>query len=397
MRFYEDTNAYYFSTFPNTDADERSAVFENSKGYVKEYAKNLFGPEDTLGETIKKYIPIAVFLIAVVLLIIFSMNKIVGGILYTFGGIFVLFGVAALLPAKQDPDEIELPHQGKIPKGILSAVAILIGLGVIIPAALAPALGYAKATVIGGGTWFVTAGLFFIVYTIYGLMRYTKAKKNSVQAKCIGYIKMIEGGSSDGHYQKLYITGTPVFEYQIHGIDYKAFQEDNMRTGNLTPLVGDVVDLGVLPEEPYAVFYHKNTSAKILAVVISLIAVAAGVFLFCMVPNVNDNGGFVVTTMGGQTRLAKAKFDDKTIAKYITVDYTIEYVKVTSTYESDGVPVVELSNGRGFRTQENEKDKYTVGTELYVVYPVDGSASVSFIAEDWEYSGTREVKGLPAG
>lgn len=396
MRFHEDTNAYYFSTYPNTDADERSEIIEQGRGYVKEYVKTTFGPEDTLAGNIKKYLPIAVFLIAVILLIIFSLNKMVAGILFAFGGIFVLFGIAALIPCEPDPNQIELPNQGKIPKGILAAVAIMIGLAVIIPAAIAPSIGYAKGAVIGGASWFVVAGLFFIVYTIYGLMRYSKAKKNSVQAKCIGYLKMVEGGSSDGHYQRMYITGTPVFEYQINGIDYKAFQEDNMRTGNLTPLVGDVVDLGVLPEDPYAVFYHKNTSAKILAVVISLIAVAAGVFLFCMVPNVNDNGGFVVTTMGGQTRLAKAKFDDKTIAKYITVDYTIEYVKVTSTYESDGVPVVELSNGRGFRTQENEKDKYTVGTELYVVYPVDGSASVSFRAEDWEYSGTREVKGLPS-
>ncbi|MBR6475281.1 MAG: hypothetical protein IKS98_07500 [Lachnospiraceae bacterium] len=394
MRFFEDTNAYYFSTFPNTDVDERDAVIENSKDYVKDYVKTTFGPEDTVGGTVKKYIPIAIFVIAVILLIIFSINKMVAGILFTFGGVFVLFGIAALLPGEPDPNQIELPHQGKIPKGIISAVAIMIGLAVIIPAILAPSLGYAKASIIGGGAWFVTAGLFFIVYIIYGIMRYSKAKKNSVQAKCIGYIKMIESGNSDGHHQRLFITGTPVFEYQIHGIDYKAFQEDNMRTGTLTPLVGDVVELGVLPEDPYAVFYHKNTGAKIFAVVLSVIAIAAGVFLFCMVPNVNDNGGFIVNTMGGQTRLAKAKFDDKTIAKYISGDYTIEYVKVTGVHESNGMPAVDLSNGRGLILQENEKDKYPVGTELYVVYPVDGSACLNLRAEEWEYAGTREVKGL---
>lgn len=397
MRFHEDTNAYYFSTYPNTDADERSAVIEQSKDYVKEYVKTTFGPEDTLAGNIKKYAPIALFLIAVILLIIFSLNKMIPGILFTFGGVFVFFGILALLPGEPDPNQVELPNQGRIPKGVISAVAIMVGLGVIIPAIIAPSVGYSKAAVIGGGTWFVTGGVFFVFYTIYALIRFSKAKKNAVQAKCIGYLKMIEGGNTDGNHQRMYITGTPVFEYQINGVEYKAFQEDNMRTGTLSPLVGDVVELGVLPNDPYAVFYHKNTGAKIFAIVMSVIAIAAGVFLFCMVPNVNDNGGFVVTTMGGQKRLSKVKFDDKYIQKYITApDYTIELDKVASVTVVDGSPVIEMASGRKLKIQDNEKDKYPVGTELYLVTPSDGSAVLNLRYEDWEYTGTHEVKGLPS-
>ena len=205
---------------------------------------------------------------------------------------------------------------------------------------------------------------------------------------------MIEGGNNDNnvHSQRLFIVGAPVFEYTINGVTYQAFQEDNMKTGKLTPYVGDTVELGVMPDDPYAVFYHKNIGAKIFAIALSVLILAAGIFLFCMVPTVNDNGGFVVTTMGGQSRLSKAKFDDKTIAKYISGDYTIEYVTVTGTHENNGMPAVDLSNGRGLILQENEKDKYPVGTELYVVYPVDGSAGLNLRAEDWEYAGTREVK-----
>ena len=77
------------------------------------------------------------------------------------------------------------------------------------------------------------------------------------------------------------------------------------------------------------------------------------------------------------------------------MDYTIEYVTVTGTHETNGMPAVDLSNGRGLILQEKDKDKYPVGTELYVVYPADGSASLNFRAEEWEYSGTHEVKGLP--
>lgn len=217
-----------------------------------------------------------------------------------------------------------------------------------------------------------------------------------MQGKCIGYIKMIEGGHNEyNHHQHIFIIGAPVFEYMINGVTYQAFQEDNMKTGTLTPYVGDTVELGIHPDDPYAVFYHKNTGAKILAIALSVLALGTGIFLFCMYPQVNDNGGFAVNTMGGQTMLAKAKFDDKTIQKYITVDYTIEYVTVTKVYELNGTPVCDLSNGGGFRLDPKEKDKYKVGTAVYAVYPVDGSAGINFLADEWEYSGSREVKGVP--
>ncbi len=397
MRFYEDLKAYYFSKNPETDAEERSLIIGQSREYVKEYVGNVLRPEETVGGSIKKFLPIALFVIVVALLIIFSVNKMVPAILFTFGGLFILFGIAVFIPGKK-ASQPELPNTAKIPRAIPGSAMIAFGLGVIVPAAAAPAFGYSKSMVAGGATWFVLGGLFFIVYSITGFVRFSKASKNTVQGRCIGYIKMVDGGNSHDsniNIQRYYITGAPVFEYTINGVAYQAFQEDNMRTGKLTPDLGDIVELGIHPDDPYAVFYHRNTGAKIFAIALSVLVLAAGVFLFCMMPNVNDNGGFVVNTMGGQTRLAKAKFDDKTIAKYITVDYTIEYVKVTGTHETNGMPAVDLSNGRGLILQEKEKDKYPVGTEIYVVYPVDGSASLNFRAEEWEYAGTHEVTGLP--
>ena len=397
MRFYEDLKAYYFSKNPETDAEERSLIIGQSREYVKEYVGNILRPEETLGGSIKKFLPIALFVIVVALLIIFSVNKMIPAILFTFGGLFVLFGIAVFIPG-QKTEQPELPNTSKMPRAIPGAVMIAFGLGVIVPAAAAPVYGYSKSMAAGVATWFVLGGIFFILYLITGFIRFSKASKNTVQGKCIGYIKMVDGGngnSSTINHHRYYITGAPVFEYTINGVTYQAFQEDNMRTGKLTPDVGDSVELGVHPDDPYAVFYHKNTGAKIFAIVMSVIVLAAGIFVFCMLPSINDNGGFVVNIMGGQTRLAKAKFDDKTIAKYITVDYTIEYVTVTGTHETNGMPAVDLSNGRGLILQEKDKDKYPVGTELYVVYPVDGSASLNFRAEEWEYSGTHEVKGLP--
>ena len=396
MRFREDTKAYYFSTNYETDSEERSIIYEQTKDYLKGYLHTTFKPADTTGGTVKKFLPIVIFAIAVVLLIIFSINKMIPALIFTFGGVFILFGIAFFLPGNKDEETPELPQHSKVPKAIPGAAIIAFGLGVIVPAVFAPSIGYAKAMAAGCGTWFVLGGLFFIVYTIVGYLRFSKASKNTVQGKCIGYIKQIESSKSDTtNHHRLFIIGTPVFEYTINGVAYQAFQEDNMRTGKLTPYVGDTVELGVMPDDPYAVFYHKNTGAKIFAIVMSVIVLAAGIFVFCMLPSINDNGGFVVNTMGGQTMLAKAKFDDKTIAKYITGDYTIEYVTVTAAYDLDGSPVVELSNGKGLKLKEDERDKYPVGAAVYVVKPVDGSAGLNFRAEEWEYAGSHEVTGLP--
>ena len=396
MRFREDLKAYYFSTNHETDSEERSIIYEQTNYYLKEYLHTTFKPADTTGGTVKKFLPIVIFAIAVVLLIIFSINKMIPALIFTFGGVFILFGIAFFLPGNKDEETPELPQNSKVPKAIPGAAIIAFGLGVIVPAVFAPSIGYAKAMAAGCGTWFVLGGLFFIVYTIVGYLRFSKASKNTVQGKCIGYIKQIESSKSDTtNHHRLFIIGTPVFEYTINGVAYQAFQEDNMRTGKLTPYVGDTVELGVMPDEPYAVFYHKNTGAKIFAIVMSVIVLAAGIFVFCMLPSINDNGGFVVNTMGGQTMLAKAKFDDKTIAKYITGDYTIEYVTVTAAYDLDGSPVVELSNGKGLKLKEDERDKYPVGAAVYVVKPVDGSAGLNFRAEEWEYEGSHEVTGLP--
>ena len=69
MRFREDLKAYYFSTNHETDSEERSIIYEQTKDYLKEYLHTTFKPADTTGGTVKKFLPIVIFAIAVVLLI----------------------------------------------------------------------------------------------------------------------------------------------------------------------------------------------------------------------------------------------------------------------------------------------------------------------------------------
>jgi hypothetical protein len=42
-----------------------------------------------------------------------------------------------------------------------------------------------------------------------------------------------------------------------------------------------------------------------------------------------------------------------------------------------------------------QADKYQEGTCVYIVTPTNGTLGINFIAEYWEYSGDREVIGMP--
>ena len=395
MRFDEDLKYYYFSENSRTDDEERSIIYEHSKDILKGYLKRTFGPEENLGATIKKYAPIVVFLVVVVLLIIFSLNKMVGPLLYTFGGVFVVVGILLALPGKQTDDE--MPNTAKIPRGVGSAMAILVGLAVIIPTILAPKYGYSKCFLAGGASWFAAGGLFMIVYTIIGMARFSRAQRNPVQGRCIGYIKMLEGDNSGSTHGRMYVVGAPVFEYTKNGTTYRAFQEDNLRTGRLTPEVGETVILGTLPEDPYAVFYHQNTGAKIFAFALSVLAIAVGIFLFIMIPKITDSDGFRVNTMGGEVQIAKAQVSDKDLEDRIgTSDYTVEYLVVKSVYEEDGTWYVEFTNGTKSKLADGAQKDYSEGLAIYLVRPEDKTKGVvTFKADDYEYVGSKTVVGLP--
>ena len=391
MRYYEDTRYYHFSTSPTTDAEERSIILEERLEYSKELFGSSFKPADNAKDNVLKYGALAVFVLAVILLIVFSTNGMVGAGLYTFGGMFVIFGIMYAIPAKPAM-EMDLPGKAKVPKGVGSTFMILIGLAVIIPAAIAPAFGFAKSVAISTAAFFLLGGLFFAVYTCIGIARFSKASKETVSGKCIGYIKMIDSSNSgQSHSHTMVVTGAPVYEYYYQGQEYRAFQEDDVRTGRLTPEVGETVELGVMPDDPYAVFYRKNTGAKIFAFTMSLLAIAAGIVIACFIPTMSDAGGFSVGTMGGQVMLAKAQIDDETIEGYIGTDeFTIEYATVTSIKGND----IYLSNDTKRKVTNEDKDRYSVGTGVYVVLPEGSDSAMLIIADEWEYVGSHEVIGL---
>ena len=395
MQFYEDTKYYHFSRNPVTDEEERAEIISEGIEDFKEMMTSSLKPEASLGNNIIKYGALGIFAGAVALCFYFSKSQNVPGILFTLGALCIFFGILFLIPSNEKPRD--LPGRAKLPKALGFGLLLSFGLAIIIPAIIAPSFGYAKATAGGIAAFFLICGLSFAVYTIYGIIRQKRTSGQTVSGTCIGYIKMVDstGGMNNSSHHQVLITATPVFEYTCNGQTYKAFQEDDMRSGKMTTAVGETKELTIDPDDPYTIFYRKNTTARIFAFVMSLLALGAGIFIICMMPNINDDGGFAVNTMGGQVRLAQAKFDDKTIAKYIQGDYTISYATVESIYQVEDFWAMDLSDGSKIRLDDEGKKKYYEGAGIYVVKPVDGGPGFNFSADEWVYAGDHEVKGLP--
>ena len=394
MRYYDDMKCYHFSTSPTTDDAERALIVQESLEYAKDMMTDAFKPEDSLSKNIYKYSAPAVFFGAIIAMIICSMMGKPGLILYIFGGLFVLFGIVAAFPAKVEFRE--RPGQMKLPRGVGSVICIGIGLAVILPTALAPRIGYAKAFVTTGAWFFLLGGIFAAIVNIVDIIRSNRAAKNPVSARCIGYIKTASASDNSTRHYRTIVCVAPVFEYYYEGQMYQAFQNDDLSNVRKLVAVGETVDLGVDERDPYNICYKKNIGAKVFTFIMSLIAIAAGIFLFMMLPGVNDSQGFKVDTMGGQVTLAKAQFDDKMIEEKIgTSDFTIEYAEVEKIYEEDGMWFIDLSSGDRSRISEDSVDSYEEGQGLYLVFPADGSGGINFTADDWEYSGDRTVTGYP--
>ncbi|SMC59384.1 hypothetical protein SAMN06296952_1841 [Oscillospiraceae bacterium] len=393
MRYYDDTKYYHFSTSPTTDPQEAEIIFQERLDYAKELMADAFRPEADVKSTVMKYSVVGGFFLAIAAMVIFSRMGMVAPILYVFGGLFIVFGFLSLLPGKTEIKD--LPGQAKIPKGIGTIILFSIGLAIIVPVLIAPTIGYAKAFVGCGGAVFVIGGVVLALYTISMIVKHRHTLAETVSGTCIGYIKMSDSSDGvNGRHHHTFITGAPVFEYYYNGQAYRAFQENDIRAGALSPMVGETIDLGIDPNDPYNISFRKNTGSKVFAVVMSLFAIAAGIFLFFMLPTVNDDSGFSVTTQGGQVTLAKAKFDDDLIESHLgTDDFTITYATVESVYEKNGNWYIDLDNGDTRMITEDDRDKYSEGVGVYLVNPAGGGSGINFVADSWEYTGSHTVDG----
>ena len=395
MQYFKDYQFYYFSTESVTSAEERSEIVQQELGAAKEFFKTSFAPEDNLVGNIKKYFPVVLFLTGVILAVVFSLMKMVTACVCTFGAIFTVFGIIAMLPVKHEDETLKKkPGKSKLPTWFAGLICIGFGISIIIPTLMSSVIGVGKSVALTGAMFFTLGGLFFLCDTLIRAVRSRTAYTEDVTGTCIGYVKMTDGSSNNNGRGRIYIVGTPVFEYYYNGQTYQAFQDNDMRTGALKPAVGSVEEIKVNPSDPYDIKYHNNTGGRIFAMIMALLCLGVGIFLFAYLPNVSDSG-VKISTLSGEVGNGKARFDDDMIAEYITGDFTVSYVTVEKKYQEDGVWLVDLSDGQTRRLGDDDVDKYEVGTAFYIVSPVGGGSGINFLADDWEYSGSHTVHGAP--
>lgn len=395
MRLRDNYDYYYFSTEPVSDEEERSEIINQQRLYAKEIMLDSLRPSDDPVENIKKYFPIGVFFLAVILMFVFSFMKMVAPIVYTFGGVFVFFGIMAAIPGnKNKPLYDDVPQNAKLPKWIVSPMVILIGLAIIIPELIVSEIGHAGALVTMAGLGFGFAGILMIAITISGFIK-LRSYSEEVNASCIGYLKSTSS-SRDDTGGMIFIIGTPVFEYYYNGQTYKAFQVDDFRGGRLKPERGGTVQIKVNPDDPEDIMFSKSIAGKVLVIFLALLSLGASVFLFSRLTSVSDEG-YHVTTLGGKVGDTRAEFNDDTIAKHLSTDnYTIRYVTVESKYREDDQWLLDLSDGTTIGITDDVAYRYEEGTSFYNIKPADGSAGINFMADEYRYTGSREVIGAPS-
>ena len=65
-------------------------------------------------------------------------------------------------------------------------------------------------------------------------------------------------------------------------------------------------------------------------------------------------------------------------------------------YEEDGTWYVEFTNGRKSKLGAGAEKEYSDGMSVYMIIPDDKTKGViTFLAEDYEYAGSKPVVGLP--
>ena len=399
MRFTGNYDYYFFSEQPVSDAEERSEIYTQQRNQAMGFMRNAFTPSDDPVENIKKFVPLGLFIFAVFAMIICSVNKMVTPIVYIFGGVFVAFGIMGLLSKGTDNSMYDgVPQTGKMPGWLGGAIAMIIGLSVIIPELFVSKIGSAKVLMTICGCGFGFAGLLFIGISIGGFIRNAVCYKEEVNARCIGYLKSTANSESGGR-SHLYVVGVPVFEYYYNGQTYQAFQLGDMRSGKLSPDFGSTVTIKVNADDPEDILFHKNIGAKIFAIILSLISIAVAVFIFYMMPTASD-ADFHVSTLGGvveETADPRMAFDDDTIAQYLsTSDFTINYLTVEDKYREGDVMVIEVSNGEKIGVKDEDADRYDEGTSFYYVTPNDGGRAISFRADEYVYTGSHRVIGAPS-
>ena len=291
MRYNENDNLLYFSTEQSTSYEERRLVIDHMARTTMELLSGAFkGGLSNRPDGSKRKTNVGAAVVAIVLFLgvigacmvrnFVAAAAIAGVCLVALGVITITRG--------EDDDSDDNPYDllregGKLMSGVAGGVSVIaFGVALLIPAALTMVLETTQCVVVGIGAFLIAAVVMNIASIISGNNKSKNVYTKDISARCIGYLKKTKSSSNNsrrGHTRnRIYIVGTPVFEYEYSMNTHKAFLNE-FAQGKLDPAYGEQVEIAVNPDRPDDILYRpflkkKNRTLTVVSVILAVFAIA---------------------------------------------------------------------------------------------------------------------------
>lgn len=277
---------------------------------------------------------------------------------------------------------------------------MMIGLIIIVPMALIPVIGPARAFIGLGAGLFAGTGLFFSADVVMQIRRTSEQYGEPVWACCIGYARSIH---SHKHSRSTLRTHE-IFEYDYNGERWQAINPVSSGRDALLP-IGACVDVRIHPKKPdepvYAADNRSNLKENIamLAFTMIFVIVGIGLLIFAAVGDVDDSQFQYENRLNtAQSSLANGKhaLTDEMIWEKIgdhETHWIIAKYQVTDKYqEEDSGYVIEFSDGMLYSATKSVWDTYDIGVQFYQISNADTEEIYAvYRCEQWEYTGEHSV------
>ena len=290
MRYDENDNLLYFSTEQSTSYEERRLVIDHMARTTMELLSGaLHGGLNNRPEGSTRKTNVGGAIVAIVLFI-----GVIGACMVRnfvaaaaiAGVCLIALGVIMIVKGEGDDDGNAydlLRESSKLLSGVAGGISVIaFGVALLIPVALTMVLETTQCVVVGIGAFLIAAVVMNIATIISGNNKSKNVYTKDISARCIGYLKKTKSSNANSRRSrsrnKIYIVGTPVFEYEYSMTTHKAFLNE-FSQGRLEPAYGEQVQIGVNPDNPDDVLYRpylkkKNRTLAVVSVFLMIFAIA---------------------------------------------------------------------------------------------------------------------------
>ena len=290
MRYDENDNLLYFSTEQSTSYEERRLVIDHMARTTMELMSGAFkGGLGNRPDGSKRKTNVGAAVVAIVLFL-----GVIGACMVrNFVAAAAIAGVClvalgVIMIVKGEEEDSDNPYDliregGKLMSGVAGGISVIaFGVALLIPVALTMVLETTQCVVVGIGAFLIAAVVMNIASIISGNNKSKNVYTKDISARCIGYLKKTKSSSSNsrrGHTRnRIYIVGTPVFEYEYSMNTHKAFLNE-FAQGKLDPAYGEQVEIAVNPDRPDDILYRpflkkRNRTLTVVSVILAVFSIA---------------------------------------------------------------------------------------------------------------------------